>query len=160
MQTIRYGLSSQSGAVAIHTDPQALRMTVLLVDPDEDNRFIYATLLRHCGYRVLEAKNGVEGILLARERRPDVIVTELFVQSAHGWKVPELLKKDPRTAQIPILALTAYAFTTDEERAWAAGCDGFLAKPCELSRVVEELQRLVEVPSNPRSRGGCLAGAV
>jgi two-component system cell cycle response regulator DivK len=135
--------------MAIHMDPQAVQKTVLLVDADEDNRFIYATLLRHCGYRVLEAKNGVEGILLAREHRPDVIVTELFVQSAHGWKVPELLKQDSRTAQIPILALTAYALTTDEERAWSAGCDGFLAKPCEPSRVVEEVQRLVRAPIPP-----------
>ena len=136
--------------MTIHPDPSADQKIVLLVDPDEDNRSIYATLLRHFGYLVIEAKNGVEGILLAREHRPDLIVTELFVSTARGWKVPEMLKGDARTAAIPILALTAYAFTTDEERAWSAGCDGYLAKPCEPARVVEEVQRLVAMPSNPR----------
>jgi two-component system cell cycle response regulator DivK len=145
--------------MAIQASLPVAEKTVLLVDPDEDNRFIYATLLRHSGHRVLEAKNGVEGVLLAREHRPDLIVTELFVPSARGWKVPEMLKRDPRTSQIPILALTAYAFTTDEERAWSAGCDGFLAKPCEPYRVVEEVQRLVEIPSTLPDDGAAASPA-
>ena len=149
MQDVRGRRSFRVDAVAVQVAPIAVHRTVLLVDPHEDSRIIYAALLRHSGYRVLEAKNGVEGILLAREHRPDLIVTELFVPSAHGWKVPELLKHDPRTSHIPILALTACTFTTGEERAWSAGCDGFLAKPCEPSRVVEEVQRLIPTPSNP-----------
>lgn len=133
--------------VAIHGTLPTARTTVLLVDPDQDSRAIYATLLRHCGYRVLVATDGVAGILLAREHRPDLIVTELFVSSARGWKVPEMLKRDPRTAEIPILALTAYAFTSDEERAYSAGCRGFLPKPCEPSRLLAEVQRFVGQPS-------------
>lgn len=124
-------------------DPLADQRTVLLVDPDEDSQHIYAGFLRHCGYRVLQARNGVEGVLLARKEPPDLIVTELFVPSARGWRVPELLKRDRRTAHIPVLALTAYAFATDEERAWSAGCDGFLSKPCEPSRVMQEVRRLL-----------------
>lgn len=143
MQDSRRGGSLYGSAVAIPPDPPADQRTVLLVDPDEDSQNINAALLRHCGYRVLQARNGVEGILLARKERPDLIVTELFVPSARGWKVPELLRRDHRTAQIPILALTAYAFTTDEERAWSAGCDGFLSKPCEPSRVMQEVRRLL-----------------
>lgn len=95
------------------------------------------------------AKDGVAGILLARDHRPELIVTELFVPSARGWKVPEVLKGDSRTAQIPILALTAYAFASDEERAYAAGCEGFLPKPCEPSRLLAEVQRFVRELSAP-----------
>lgn len=137
------GFSIQSVVMTTHTEPPTVQKSVLLVDPDEDNRLIYTTLLRHRGYRVLEAKDDGEGMLLAREHRPDLIMTELFVATAHGWRLPEMLKQDASTAQIPILALTAHAFTTDEERAWTAGCDGFLAKPCEPSRVLAEVQRLV-----------------
>lgn len=143
MKDVLSRVSFRTDAAVVHTDAPAGQKTVLLVDPGEDHRFVYATLLRHRGYRVVEAKNGVEGILLARAHRPDLIMTELFIRSARGWKVPEMLKGDPRTARIPILAFTAHAFTTDEERARSAGCEGFLAKPCEPSRVVEEVQRLV-----------------
>lgn len=150
MDNIRHGFSAGTDTAATHADPPTAKPVVLLVDPDKDNRQIYATWLRHCGYGVLEAKNGVEGILLAREHQPDVIVTELFVPTTRGWKVPEVLKRDPRTAKIPILALTAYAFATDEERAWSAGCDGFLSKPCEPSRVAEEVRRLVAASRGAR----------
>lgn len=147
MQAIEHGYSSRSGVGVVPTEGGGEQRTVLLVDPHEDSRFINATMLRYHGYRVLEAKNGAEGILLARVERPDLIVTELFVPSARGWKVPELLKGDPRTARIPILALTAFAFLADEQRAWSAGCDGFLTKPCEPARVVQEVQRLVGAAS-------------
>lgn len=145
MQDVRNRVSFPGDAGAIRMDPPTVQKIVLLVDPDEDHRVIYTTFLRHCGYEVIEAKNGVEGILLARKHQPDVIVTELFVPTARGWKVLEMLTQDPRTAQIPILALTAYAFTADEDRAWFAGCNGFLTKPCEPARVVEEVQRLIEL---------------
>lgn len=116
---------------------------VLIIDPDPDSRCIYATLLRHLGYRVAEARNGVHGILAAREQQPDLIVTELFVPSGRGWKVPELLKRDPRTAEIPIVALTAHALPGDEERALSAGCDRYLAKPCEPLRLLQEIRRML-----------------
>lgn len=121
--------------------------SVLLVDPDEDSRSIYAALLRHHGFLVLEAEDGAQGILLARLERPDVIATELFVPSASGWELPELLKGDLRTARIPILALTAYAFEADEQRAWSAGCDGFLAKPCEPARMWKRCSGWLRLPT-------------
>ena len=116
---------------------------VLLVDPDKDSRLMYGAILRHDGFRVVEATQGVEGIRMAREHHPDLILTELFVATAQGWKVPELLRDDPRTADIPVIALTTYARSTDGEAAYASGCVAFLAKPCEPTRVLEEVHRWI-----------------
>lgn len=124
----------------------AIPQLVLLIDPDEDSRRIYGTLLRHQGYRVLEATQGIDGILKARAHQPDLILTELFVPTAQGWKVPELLREDPRTADIPVIALTTYARSADAEAAHMSGCIAFLAKPCEPTRVLEEVHRWIGAP--------------
>ena len=118
--------------------------TVLIIDPDQSSREIYGTLLRDQGHEVIEAANGAEGILLARERQPDVIITELFVAGGDGWRIPALLRADSRTASIPILAVTTQATPEAEERAFSAGCGGYLRKPCEPRIVAEEVARLLE----------------
>ena len=117
--------------------------TVLIIDPDPDSRYMYAALLRHHGFRVVEASNGADGIMAACAVPPDLIITELLVPSGTGWKVPKLLKRDPRTAGIPILALTSRVVPGGRERALAAGCERYLAKPCEPSRLLGEVQELL-----------------
>ena len=121
------------------------RRHVLIIDPDPSSRDIYGALLRHERYQVIEATNGAQGILLARERQPDVILTELFVPDGDGWHIPGLLRADSRTAAIPILAVTTHAGPDAEERAFSAGCDRYLRKPCEPDAVLEEVRRLLEV---------------
>ena len=119
---------------------------VLLIDSDPDSRHVYAMLLRHEGYEVSEATSGAEGVLRARELQPDVIVTELFVPTPGGWKVPELLRQDPRTAETPLIALSTHAFPEDEAGARAAGCNAYLAKPCEPSSLLREIERWLGGP--------------
>lgn len=115
----------------------------MLVEDNEDNRSIYRTLLQHVGYQTLEAVNGKQGVRPARESRPDIILMDVSLPVLDGWTATQLLKQDPGTATIPIIALTANAMAKDRERAKQVGCDAYLAKPIEPRRVVEEIRRLL-----------------
>lgn len=117
--------------------------TVLLVEDNEDNRIVYATILDYRGFRVYEASNGEEGIRLARETLPDAILMDISIPIIDGWTATEMLKKDPETAHIPIIALTAHALASDREKAFAIGCAGYLSKPCEPRTVVAEVERVI-----------------
>ena len=123
--------------------PTDRAQTVLIVEDNEDNRIVYSTMLRHFGFAVDEAENGAEGILKARANLPDVILMDIAIPLVDGWEAVQRLKKDPTTAHIPIVALTAHAMPADRERAIQVGCDGYLAKPCEPRAVVEEVRRLL-----------------
>jgi CheY-like chemotaxis protein len=123
--------------------PTERAQTVLIVEDNEDNRIVYSTMLRHFGFAVDEAENGAEGILKARSNLPDVILMDIAIPLVDGWEAVQRLKKDPTTAHIPIVALTAHAMPADRERAIQVGCDGYLAKPCEPRAVVEEVKRLL-----------------
>jgi CheY-like chemotaxis protein len=117
--------------------------TVLLVEDNEDNRIVYSTILRHFGYQVTEALNGEEGIAKAKSEKPDLILMDISIPIIDGWEATQVLKHDPETRSIPIIALTAHALASDREKAMEVGCDGYLAKPCEPRAVVAEVQRFL-----------------
>lgn len=117
--------------------------TVLLVEDNEDNRTVYRTILEHFGYQVIEAQNGEAGVSMAREQRPDLILMDISIPLIDGWEATRILKSEPETAHIPIIALTAHALATDRAKANEVGCDGYLAKPCEPRRVVAEVERFI-----------------
>ncbi len=118
----------------------------LLVGDNEDNRIVYSTILRHFGYTVIEALNGEEGIFRARAELPDLILMDISIPIIDGWEATQVLKHDPATSAIPIIALTAHALASDREKAMEVGCDGYLAKPCEPRAVVAEVQRFLGKP--------------
>jgi CheY-like chemotaxis protein len=117
--------------------------TVLLVEDNEDNRIVYSTILQHYGYRVTEALNGEEGIAKARAEKPDLILMDISIPIIDGWEATQVLKRDPDTKHIPIIALTAHALASDREKAMEVGCDSYLAKPCEPKAVVSEVQKFL-----------------
>ena len=118
--------------------------TILLVEDNEDNRTIYRLLLEHHGYRVVEATDGEEGVRRAREERPALVLMDISLPVLDGWEATRILKADPATASIPVIALTAHALPADRARALEVGCDGYLAKPVEPRRVVEEVRMRLE----------------
>jgi len=115
--------------------------TVLLVEDNEDNRIIYATALRFAGYEVFEAITGTDGVRQAREQLPDLILMDISVPELDGWEATAILKADPATRHIPIIAVTAHALPGDEERSLAAGCDAYLAKPIAPAKLLAEVDR-------------------
>ena len=118
--------------------------TVLLVEDNPHNRKIFSGMLTHSGFRVREAENGEIALKSVAEERPDIILMDLSIPGVDGWECTRRLKADPGTAKIPIIALTAHAMRGDEERARAAGCDGYLSKPISPKLVVEEVKKYLD----------------
>lgn len=114
---------------------------VLLVEDNEDNRIIYATALRFAGYEVLEAVTGTQGVQQARIGAPDLILMDISVPELDGWEATAILKADPLTRHIPIVAVTAHALPEDAERSRKVGCDGYLAKPIAPASLLGEVDR-------------------
>ena len=104
---------------------------------------------------MLEAGDGREGLQLAREHRPDLILMDIAIPFIDGWEATRALKADPRTSGIPVVALTAHARLEDRQQAVEAGCDGYLAKPVEPRRVISELRAIPRRSPPPRRRRGC-----
>jgi two-component system cell cycle response regulator DivK len=117
--------------------------TIRLVEDNADNRTIYRTILEFSGYAVDEVTSGDAAVRRAREGRPDLILMDISIPVIDGWEATRILKADPQTKQIPIIALTAHALATDRVKAEEVGCDGYLAKPVEPRRVVEEVTRFL-----------------
>ena len=120
--------------------------TILLVEDNLHNRRIFQGVLSHAGFHVVEAEDGARALDLARSQRPDLILMDLSIPVVDGWECTRRLKADAATRPIPIIALTAHAMRGDEERARAAGCDGYLSKPISPKRVVEEVKRVLKLP--------------
>ncbi|MGH7325420.1 MAG: response regulator [Candidatus Rokuibacteriota bacterium] len=132
---------------------------VLLVDDFQDNREMYALFLHHAGFRVAEAGNGHEALDQAFALVPDVIVMDLSLPGLDGWEATRRLKRDRRTRHIPVLALTSHALEGFSEGAKAAGCDGFVTKPCLPEQLVAEIHALLDGARKPESRTSTQGGA-
>jgi CheY-like chemotaxis protein len=124
---------------------------ILLVEDYEDAREMYAEYLEYSGYRVETARDGAEAIKKARELRPDLILMDLSLPGIDGWEATRMLKADPDTAGITVVALSAHALAAEGQRAFDAGCDGFIAKPCLPPELVDHLTKyLSSSSSSPR----------
>jgi CheY-like chemotaxis protein len=114
---------------------------------------MYAEYLEFAGYSVIQARTGAEALDAARERRPDVILMDVTMPGLDGFTATALLRQERQFEKTPILILTAHVFAEHEERARAAGCTGFIRKPClpdELLRAVQQaLQRARPRPPGP-----------
>jgi two-component system cell cycle response regulator DivK len=118
-------------------------MRVLYVEDNEDNVYLVRMRLETIeGFDVAVAVNGEEGIAVATRNPPDIILMDLNLPVMDGWEATRRLKADPRTARIPVIALTAHAMSGDRDRALAAGCDEFDTKPIDFDQLIEKMRRL------------------
>lgn len=102
---------------------------ILIVEDNALNMKLVSDLLSIHGYEVIQAKAGEQALDLATTLNPDLILMDIALKGMTGLEITQRLKEDPRTAAIPVVALTAYAGEEDRRRALLAGCDGFIAKP-------------------------------
>jgi CheY-like chemotaxis protein len=115
----------------------------LIVDDVEDNRRIYAMFLSRAGFDVTTAVDGRAALAKARALTPDLVVMDLAIPGIDGWEVTRRLKRDRRTRDIPVIALTGYVLAGARERARQAGCDSFLTKPCLPDALTREIRRVL-----------------
>jgi two-component system cell cycle response regulator DivK len=102
---------------------------VLVVEDQEDNMQILRDLLSSAGYEVIEADNGEAALAYAATERPDIILMDIQIPIIDGYEVTRRIKADPKLKSIPIIAVTSHAMDGGLEKARAAGCDDFVAKP-------------------------------
>jgi two-component system cell cycle response regulator DivK len=117
---------------------------ILLVEDNEMNRDMLSRRLERKGYTVILAIDGAEGLHKARTCSPDIILMDMSLPVVDGWEATRQLKADAATAAIPIIALTAHAMATDEQKARDAGCDDFDTKPIELPRLLAKMEVLLQ----------------
>lgn len=123
--------------------PMSRGKTVLLVEDNDDNQVIYSLILSHHGYAVLQARDGERGVQMARDHLPDLILMDLTIPVIDGLQATRMLKADPATSGIPIIALTAHVAHEDRTAAKEAGCISFLSKPVEPRRMAVEVLRIL-----------------
>ena len=102
---------------------------ILVVEDQEDNRQILRDLLGNAGYELTEAENGEEAIAAVGRRRPDLILMDIQLPVMDGYEATRQIRTNPDLRSVPIIAVTSYALAGDEDKARAAGCDGYVTKP-------------------------------
>jgi len=113
---------------------------ILIVDDNENNRKLARDVLEFAGFETLEATGGVEGVALAHERMPALVLMDIRMPDLSGTEALRLLKEDSRTSGIPVVALTSSTMRGDEQRFLAEGFDGYLAKPISVREFPDQVR--------------------
>ncbi|MBW3572699.1 MAG: response regulator [Gemmatimonadetes bacterium] len=121
--------------------------TVLIVEDQIEMRAIAAAYLERQGYRVLATDNGAEAVRQARAELPDLIFMDVSIPGMDGIRATAEIKRDPATRAIPVVIVTAHPYGSVGRRAVDAGCDGWLNKPCDPRRLLQEVQRRLGTPN-------------
>jgi two-component system, cell cycle response regulator DivK len=116
---------------------------ILLVEDNDMNRDMLSRRLERKGYEILIAVDGKEGVEIAQNQRPDLILMDMSLPVMDGWEATRQLKANPEMRHIPVIALTAHAMSGDKEKALEAGCDDYDTKPVELPRLLEKIEALL-----------------
>jgi len=118
--------------------------TVLIVEDNDKNMKLARDVLQAKGYTTVEAVTGEEGVRLAKERTPDLVLMDIQLPGINGIEAFKQIRADPKTARIPVVALTASVTPTDRSQITAAGFDAFVGKPINLKEFLDTVKRLVE----------------
>jgi two-component system, cell cycle response regulator DivK len=118
--------------------------TVLIVEDNEKNMKLARDVLQAKGYQTLEAITGEEGVKLAREKLPDLVLMDIQLPGINGIEAFKQIRADAKTARIPVIALTASVTPTDRTAISAAGFDAFVSKPINLKEFVDTVKRFAE----------------
>jgi two-component system cell cycle response regulator DivK len=106
-----------------------VKRRILVVEDHADNRKILRDLLTNAGFEIVEAENGQKGLAAAAAQPPDLVLMDIQLPVMDGYEATRRIKADPRLKGIPVIVITSYALSGDEEKARAAGCDAYVTKP-------------------------------
>jgi len=122
---------------------------ILYVEDNEDNIYMLERRLKRAGFDVLIARDGAEGVAMARAELPALILMDMGLPVLDGTEATRKIKADPETKHIPVIALTAHAMNGDREKAMASGCDDYDTKPVELPRLLGKIEALLRAKLGP-----------
>jgi len=117
--------------------------TVLVVEDNDLNMKLFHDLLEAHGYNILQTKDGMEALRLAREHLPDLILMDIQLPEVSGLEVTKWLKEDESLKTIPVIAVTAFAMKGDEEKIREGGCEAYIAKPISVTNFLQTVERFV-----------------
>lgn len=117
---------------------------VLYIEDNKDNMTLVKRVLEVEGYEVIGAENGAEGLAKARSLRPDLVITDINLPDIDGYEITETLKRETKTAHIPVIAMTANVMKKDREQVHEVGCDGYIAKPIDIDALPEQVENFLK----------------
>ena len=117
---------------------------ILVVEDHEENRQLLRDLLTNFGYELIEAVTGEDGLVMAEMELPDLILMDIQLPGVDGYETTRQIKAKPALRQIPVIAVTSYALSGDDVKAYAAGCDAYVTKPFDPAELLEKIREYLK----------------
>ena len=121
-----------------------MQKRILVIEDNEDNRRIVRDLLTSAGYEVIEAVTGSEGVTAAETQDPELILMDIQLPDFDGYEATRRIKANPTLSPIPIIAVTSYALSGDDVKAFEAGCDAYVTKPYSPRKLLAKIREYLE----------------
>jgi two-component system cell cycle response regulator DivK len=118
---------------------------ILYVEDNDNNIYMLSRRLRRRGYEVVVARDGMQGVAMAKSEQPSLIIMDLVLPDIDGWEATRRLRSESVTRKIPVIALSASVTSEDKNRSIAAGCDEFDTKPVEFDRLLQKIDSLLRL---------------
>ena len=122
----------------------AMPKRVMVVEDNELNMKLFNDLLEANGYEVIQTRDGLSALELARKHKPDLILMDIQLPEISGLEITKMLKSDAELKSIPVIAVTAFAMKGDEEKIREGGCEGYIAKPISVANFLQTVARFLE----------------
>lgn len=122
-----------------------MQVNTLIIEDNENNMYLTTFLLENSGHNVSQAYDGKDGVKLAKEIQPDLILLDIQLPKMNGYDVARALREDASLASTPIIAITSYAMPGDKEKALGAGCNGYIKKPIDPDTFIDEIESYLDV---------------
>ena len=127
-------------------------LRILVIEDSPVNMALTVAILENAGHQILQAEHASAGLEMARREQPDLVLMDIQLPGIDGLEATRMLKADPRTAHLPVIALTAFAMKGDEDDTRAAGCDGYVTKPIRYKDFLSEMDSVMRRRLAPASR--------
>ena len=128
--------------------------TVLIIEDNPDNMLLISDILEMNECCLIKAETGFQGLAMAQQQHPDFIILDIQLPDINGYEVLDRLRADPNTAAIPVIAMTSFAMAGDREKLIAAGCDGYVEKPFDPAKVMQQIEDTLDNWAKGRSGEG------
>ena len=120
-----------------------MKAKVLVIEDNEQNLYLMTFLLKHHGYEVVQARDGLSAIQIAIQTNPDLILLDIQLPEMDGYAVARRIRSQSAFADVPIIAVTSYAMVGDREKSLEAGCSGYIEKPIDPDTFVPEMEKFL-----------------
>jgi two-component system cell cycle response regulator DivK len=140
---VRWELAQDGSAGVTNDSTNGSAKTVLVVEDNELNMKLFHDLLEAHGYNILQTKDGMDALRIAREHKPDLILMDIQLPEVSGLEVTKWIKEDDDLKSIPVIAVTAFAMKGDEEKIRDGGCEAYIAKPISVTNFLETVRKFL-----------------